>query len=468
MMHDINARLGEIDAELEGIAALVDPTDDQVTRSEALVAERTSVIEEREAALARKAAIVDNVAKAKAEDRAIAGSSFQHMQKVQPYEADSRLMNTGELRDAARSILDRPEARHLEADQKEKANDLIQKLDSRLAKYAIATSRPEYRSAFAKYLSGREHLMSNEERLAVTNVDYESRASLALADANGGYAVPVLLDPSIIYTGNGTVNPMRQISRVVTGMDDTWRGVSSAGITASWDAEAAEVSDDSPTLAQPTVTAYKGQAFVSFSVEVEGDWGALTSEIGTLFGEAKDELETTAFATGSGSSQPFGIVSALVAGSGTIANVAPTTDALLGSVDVYGLFAALPPKYRSNASWLMSLDAQNQVRSLGDDKLGNFTVDLKAGYGFQLLGRPVYENSAMADFTGTTGVSNIMVVGDFKNFVIFDRVGSRVEVVPHLFHTSNNLPRGQRGLVYWFRTGSDSVNDNAFRLLRNV
>jgi len=26
-------------------------------------------------------------------------------------------------------------------------------------------------------------------------------------------------------------------------------------------------------------------------------------------------------------------------------------------------------------------------------------------------------------------------------------------------------PTGQRGVLMWFRTGSDSVNDNAFRLL---
>jgi HK97 family phage major capsid protein len=467
-INDINARIGELDAELEGIAALTDPTDDDVARTEQILAERDELRQKGVAAAERTQRIAEAHARAKAEGRTVSGAApFQIMQRVDPYEADTRMMSTTEVRDAARAILDRPEARHLDADSKAKADGLIQNLDSRLARYTIATSLPAYRSAFAKYVSGKEMLLSNEERQAVQMADYESRTALALADANGGYAVPALLDPSVIYTGNGTANPMRQISRIVTGMDDTWRGVSSAGITASWDAEAAEVSDDGPTFGQPTVVAYKGQAFVPFSVEIDGDWGSLSASIGELFAEAKDSLETTAFATGSGS-QPQGIITALVAGSGTVSNVAPDTDGALFAADLYDLFGALPPRYRSNASWMMSLDAQNAVRALGDDKLGNQTVDLKAGYGFQLLGRPVYEQSAFPDFTGTTGVANIMVVGDFRNYVIFDRVGSRVELIPHLFHTDTNLPRGQRGLIYWFRTGADSVNDNAFRLLRNT
>lgn len=467
MLNDINARIGELDSELEGIAALPDPTDDDVARTEAILAERAELRQKAIAAAERVQRIAEAHATAKAEGRTISGG-LNVIKRVDPYDADVRTMDTSEVRDLARAILDRPEARHLAADQKAKAETLISTLDQRLAHYTISTSRPEYRSAFGKYAAGKEHLLTNEERMAVSRVEYEARTYFALADANGGYAVPVLLDPSVIYTGNGNANPMRQISRVVTGMDDTWRGVSSAGITASWDGEGIEVSDDTPTLANPSVVAYKGQAFAAMSVEIEGDWAGLASETAKLFAEAKDTLETTAFATGS-SSQPQGIITALVAGSGTVSNVTPTTDGLLGVVDVRALFAALPPRYRANATWLMSLDALNEVR--GFDTTGGKslqTVDLSANYGFTILGKPVYEQSAFPDFTGTTGVANIMVVGDFQNYVIFDRVGARLEVIQHLFSSANMRPTGQRGLVYWFRTGADSVNDNAFRLLRNT
>jgi len=468
LINDINSRLGEIDAELEALATLPDPSEDDAARSETLEAEAGELRNKRIAALERAQRIAEARERAKAEGREIPGS-IQVMRKVSPYDVDVRVMTPDELRDGARSILDRPEARHIDDEGKEKAEKLFLGLDQRLARWAITTSRPEYRSAFGKYASGRQHLMTNDEIIATSQVDYEARAYMALADANGGFAVPVLLDPAVIYTGNGNVNPMRRIARQVTGMDDTWRGVSSAGVTASWDGEATEVSDDTPTFAQPSVTAYKAQAFAGMSVEIEGDWGAIATEVATLFAEAKDSLETTATATGSGSSQPWGIISALVAGSGTVANPAPTTDGQLGVADVRSLFATLPPRYRANASWTMSLDTLNEVR--GFDTTGGKslqTVDLQADYGFNLLGRPVYEHSGFPDFSGTTGVANIMVVGDFRNYVLFDRVGARLEVVPHLFTSTNMRPNGQRGLLFWWRFGADSVNDNAFRLLRNV
>ena len=62
-----------------------------------------------------------------------------------------------------------------------------------------------------------------------------------------------------------------------------WKGVSSAGVTASWDPEATEVSDDSPTLAQPVARAEKGAVFVPFSIEIGQDWTWLQQELGFFF-----------------------------------------------------------------------------------------------------------------------------------------------------------------------------------------
>ncbi|HEY3485458.1 MAG TPA: phage major capsid protein [Ilumatobacteraceae bacterium] len=464
-LNDINARIGELDAELEGIAGLTDPTDDDVARTEAILAERAELKTKALAAAERTQRIAEAHAAAKAEGRTISGSSFEFQRKVEPYDADFRYMDAGEQRDAARAILDRPEARHLADDQKAKADGLIGTLGPRMAHLVVSTSRPQYRSAFAKYISGNENLLTNEERMAVA----ETRGStMVLADANGGYAVPALLDPSVIYTGSGTSNPMRQVSRIVTGMDDTWRGVTSAGITASWDSEQIEVSNDGPTLGQATVVSHKAAAFVPFSVEIEGDWAGLAAEMSVLFGEAKDELETTAFATGNGTSdRPYGILTDLFAASGTV-GVLPTTDGQFGAVDVRAVFGSLGPRYRPNASFMSSIDVMNEVRGFDTaGGLSNQTVDLTAPYSFNVLGRPYYENSGFPDFTGTTGAANILVVGDFRNYVIFDRVGSRVEFIPHLLG-SNRLPNGSRGLYFWWRVGGKTVNTNAFRILLNA
>src|SRR5262249_29476992 len=95
----------------------------------------------------------------------------------------------------------------------------------------------------------------------------------------GGFALPFSLDPSVMLTSNGALNPIRQVARVFTIPTDQWKGVSSAGVTASYDPEASEVSDDSPTLAQPVIDSAMGRAFVPFSYEVGQDWGSLQEEL---------------------------------------------------------------------------------------------------------------------------------------------------------------------------------------------
>ena len=462
LINDIEARIGEIAAELEALAGLTDPTAEDMARAEELLAENEQLRKDKITAGERIQAIAEAHARAKAEGRDNAGS-FQVMKKTDPYETDLRMLSEGELRDAARAVLDRPEANHLDGAAKTNAERLVNRHGTRMANYLLRTSRPAYRSAFAKYISGSEGLLTNEERMAVA----ETRTTLVLADANGGYAVPALLDPTVIYTGDGVANPIRQVARVVTGMDDTWRGVSSAGITASWDSESIQVSNDGPTFGQPTVVSHKASAFVPFTVEIEGDWSGLATEISTLFAIAKDELETTAFATGDDADQPVGILTALFAGSATTA-VTVTTDGQFGAVDVRAAFGALGPRYRGNASWMMSIDVLNEIRAFGTDAgIANQTVDLTAPYAFPVLGKPAYENSGFPAFTGTTGAANLLVVGDFRHFVVFDRIGSRVEFIPHLMG-ANNRPSGERGLYFWWRTGSDSVNDAAFRLLVNT
>jgi HK97 family phage major capsid protein len=465
-INDINARLGEIDAELETLAGLTDPTPEDAARAEALELEATEQRKARVEAMERRERIEEAHAKAKAEGRAIAGSSFEFQKKVEPYDADLRNLDVDQLGDSARSILDRPEARHLAADQKEKVENLVGRHGQPMSRLLIATSRPQYRTAWMKHATGNTDLLTNDERRAVAEV---RGTQMVLADANGGYAVPALLDPSVILTSNGTANPMRQISRIVTGMDDTWRGVSSAGVTASWDSEAIEVSEDGPTLAQPTVVSHKAQAFVSFSVEVEGDWMGIAGELATMFADAKDTLEEAAFSTGAGDvNTPTGVLTALFAGSAVTA-VTVTTDGQFGAVDVRAAFGALGARYRRNASWVASIDVQNEIRGFDTSGgLSNQTVDLTAPYSFALLGKPVYECSGFPAFSGTTGAANILVVGDFRNYVIFDRVGSRTEFVPHLFATGSNRPNGTRGLLFWWRVGADSVNDAAFRLLLNT
>ena len=66
------------------------------------------------------------------------------------------------------------------------------------------------------------------------------------SDPGGGFALPFSLDPSIMLTSNGALNPIRQVARVFTVATDKWKGVSSAGVTTS--AGTPSTSSNSPTM----------------------------------------------------------------------------------------------------------------------------------------------------------------------------------------------------------------------------
>jgi hypothetical protein len=174
-----------------------------------------------------------------------------------------------------------------------------------VARHLLATGSVVYRRAFWKAaLAGNTNGLSSEEQRALTT-----------GATTGGQAVPFTLDPTVIPTSNSVVNPARAIGRNVTiSGSNTWNGVSSGAITAARAAEAAVTTDNTPTMAAPTATVTKAQAFVPFSIEIQEDWGALEAEMGKLFQDAKDDEEATAFVTGAGTTvNPQGFVTGTTA-----------------------------------------------------------------------------------------------------------------------------------------------------------
>jgi HK97 family phage major capsid protein len=58
------------------------------------------------------------------------------------------------------------------------------------------------------------------------------------------------------------------------------------------------------------------------------------------------------------------------------------------------------------------------------------------------------------------------VYGNIRDaYTIVDRVGLSVELIPHLFGSSNRFPTGQRGIYAYWRVGAGVVNPNAARVL---
>lgn len=461
----LRARLKEILDERRNIhteAGDADLTPEHATRWDELDTEETEVranIAEAEAAEARAARV--------AESRARYGSIQIGTPVPSTEPGEVRYLRPAEARDRALKVLDESEnVRHLDDHQIAKVESLLRhrSIDSdgdRIARRLLVTETDAYRSAFLKATTQAAPAFTSEEARAVE----EFRAMSIGTDTSGGFGVPVLIDPTIILTAQGSLNPFRQLARQITITNDEWKGVSSAGVSWSIDSEAATVSDDTPTLGQPTVTTGMARGFIPYSIEVGMDYPSFAAEMGTLLAEGYDELQASHFAVGAVSATNRGIVTALDAN--TNVEVVVTTDGSFGAVDIQKVWTALPDRYKGNAAWVMSHDVGAEVAAFGNgNNLSFVTVDL-TGIVETLRTRPVRYSSYTGDFSGTTGASNLIVLGDFRNFVIVDRAGMSVELVPHLFDVTNNRPTGQRGWFAWARFGSNSVNDLGFRLLQN-
>jgi HK97 family phage major capsid protein len=346
----------------------------------------------------------------------------------------------------------------------DKAEGLLRGAPSRdpedVARHLLRYGSPAYSSAFGKTIAGRA--LNPEEQRAFT------------VGSTGTYPVPIALDPTVVHTSNWSINPWRQISNVETITGTTWKGVTSGAITAARANEAAAASDNTPTLTQPSITPTRVQAFVPFSYETDQDWSGLQVEMARLFAEAKDDEEATAFATGNGSgANPQGILSSSAA-------VTTVTTASAGAFvvgDVYKLLEQLPPRFRPNATWVTNLFLINKIRQLDTAGGANLVVRLpfgasgqpgsqQASSGVELLGRPLYESTAINTSNVLTTGTNVAVLGDFRYYKIVERLGLEVRLVPDVFDTSTGYPTGQSGMYAFWRNSGKVLSASAFRILQ--
>jgi HK97 family phage major capsid protein len=331
--------------------------------------------------------------------------------------------------------------------------------DANLARLVLATSSPTYLRAWSKMAVNPVNADLSPEERAALNESKAAQRALSLTDANGGYLVPFQLDPTVILTSDGSYNEIRQIARQVVATGDVWNGVSAGAVAWSFDAEADEVSDDSPTFGGPAIPIRTARGFVPISLEARMDASNITQEVGRLLAQGKDDLEAIKFVTGTGvGNEPTGIITALT---GVAAStVASTTADTYAFNDLYKVQGALPARHRRRASWLANNLFWNLVRQTAPEGIWKDPEGDRAG---NLLGRPVYEAEAM-DGTVDATVDNLMAVfGDFQNYVIADRIGMTVDFIPHLFG-ANRRPTGQSGWFAFYRVGAGTVNNAAFRV----
>src|SRR6266581_1500453 len=320
--------------------------------------------------------------------------------------------------------------------------------DVGIARHMLLTGSDEYQDAFRQYVEDPE---GNAQRAALT-----------LTLANGGYMLPFVLDPTIVLTNSASANPWRRISNIKQTTSNTWNGVTSAGVSAQWLAEATIVTDASPTVGNIQITPSKAAAWVFGSYEVLADTD-FANQLPVLLGDAKDRLEEAAFATGPGTTTPFGVITSATT------QVTTATTLVYALADVYATQAALPARFRTSpsAAWVMNVAYINKTRQFDTAGGSSYWTNLGKGQPETLLGAPIYESTTM--FGGTQAANSLLAVfGDFSNYYIVDRVGVSLMYEPMVKGTGGILPNGQAGWYMFWRVGANVSTPNAFRVLKGA
>lgn len=466
---ELRARAEAIEAELRTIhteAGDANLNDDQNTRWAALETEEREIRE----AIAHHEAIAARDA-ATAERRARWGSVQVTPTRVDPFDlATIRHADPQTLVERAHQAFETPRR----GQDPKAVEELLRKIDrlndasmdaddernqgADLARYAIVHGSDAYRTAFKAWfragVKGLSPVLSPEEAVAV-------RASMSLTSANGGYALPTLLDPSLIPTGVAVQNPVRRIARVETGMANVWNGVTISNVTTAWKGEGSAFTDGSPTTGGVSVTAAALTAYVTASFEIFQD-SDLLAQLPAVIGQSIDYAEGAAFLTGSGSTAPKGVITAVSGTAGSL--VTATTRGTFDStsfVDTLAMVNATAVRYEDSSSWITNKTTHNKMKQQYSGTSGVTLVEMTTSN--EILGSPVYRSSTI---TATTTSGNILaVLGDFSQYIVYDRLGVNVEFIPNVVDGSG-IPTGQRGLVAYKRVGGDVSDVNAFRLLK--
>jgi HK97 family phage major capsid protein len=179
----------------------------------------------------------------------------------------------------------------------------------------------------------------------------------------------------------------------------------------------------------------------------------LSEQVPRLFDEARSRLEGTAFAIGTGTAQPWGVVTRAAVD----ATAGNPTAAL-----IYAQDQNLPPRFRNGGrvAWAANETVRNQCRQIPafTGAVNSIVNDNTADGIPEMLGYDFYESSAM--LSGSVG-NRELLLGDWSSYIIVDRLPSVVVAEPLVTTGSPGLPTGQRGWLNYSRVGADTVTQGA-------
>lgn len=253
--------------------------------------------------------------------------------------------------------------------------------------------------------------------------DFENRAQAVGTGSAGGYLVPITLstalEKQLLYYA-----PVRQVAQVIrtgTGNQYDIPTVNDTTNKGEIISENTQFNGQDVTFGKVTLNSYKySSKLVLCSIEVLQDSIVdVPSLLGDLLGERLGRIQADHFTTGSGSSQPQGIVTGSTKG----ADAASAT--AIGVDDILGLVHSVDRAYRPQASFMMHDQTLLAVRKI-KDSMGRpiFTESYREGEPDRLLSYPVFVNNSMDSTIAATKKS--ILFGDMSKYIVRDALDVQI------------------------------------------
>lgn len=309
----------------------------------------------------------------------------------------------------ARSIKD-------QIDTLERAAELKKELASN-AEARQAAPKASKSSTFAKYLRNGMGALNTEERALMGEMRGTSTQVVG-TDSLGGFLVPQdfsdELDMASLFTG--------EVERLAKKLDTAggalldYPTINDTATDANLISEAAAVTVQDMTFANAQLSAYNYASQVRVSMQLLQDNAFdLNGFLAESMGERIARATNAAFTTGTGSSQPQGIVT------GSTLGVTAASATAIAADDILDLIHSIDPSYRNKASFgLMAHDnIIAAIRALGIGSSNDFPIfipSMEAGQPDKLFGYNVYYNNDMQSSIATG--TKTLIAADFSKFVV--------------------------------------------------
>ena len=369
------------------------------------------------------------------------------------------LVNKADFTSADQAIYD---ARISEVDDLDAKIARISAVNERVASDALegraveATARAvrdnggDARAVFQKWLRGGDKALNAGDWASIQNT------MSTTTNSEGGFTVATEVATSVLEALK-TYGGMRAVADVIQTAQGnpinfpTSDGTSEVGelIGENTTATSADV-----TFGVKTLTTYKYSSKIvtlpyellqDSSVDVEA---LVRNRLTTRLGR----ITNTHFTTGTGSSQPNGIVTASAVGK--TGATGQTTSVLYA--DLIDLQHSVDPAYRANATFMMNDATLRSLRKIVDGQsrpifVPGYEVGVPGGVPDTLLGSPLVVNQDVAVMAAS---AKSILFGDFSNYKIRDVM----DVSLFRFTDSAYTKLGQVAFLAWMRSGGQFVD----------